>query len=416
MCIAHNSVGNLRNLSHYHHFETMTFNDRKTMMLSTAEVNGKPFAFQPFDNFRGLSTLRIAISLSIWGGLFVGFILSVMLGIWIPLTTVIIVTLMVVWGGLQVWWFRNYSAGYVQKIDKTATTSRRYQNIARYFESILQDSTDIIFTIDKEALVLKFNKGSQLHFGYSQEDVVGKPFRDLFVNEADNRKILDAVLRNGKSANEEIPMKTKDGEIIHLNLSISEMKDEGGQIIGMVVTAKDITERKKLEMELLRKNELLERLAITDGLTELYNARHFYDQVKREFSRLRRNPERPLSLILLDIDHFKEFNDTEGHQVGDHVLRSLGRVIEVCIRKDIDSGYRYGGDEFVILLPETDRNQALVVADRIQKQFGAFRFGNTGLSIGVAQAQAGEDEASLVKRADEAMYRSKKNGRSRVSF
>jgi diguanylate cyclase (GGDEF)-like protein len=242
------------------------------------------------------------------------------------------------------------------------------------------------------------------------------PLKNMFVNEADERKIINAVLLTGKSVNEEIPMKTKQGEIILLNLSISEMKNDASQIIGLVVTAKDITEKKKLENELVKKNELLSKLAITDSLTELYNVRHFYDQVVRELTRLKRNPNRKLSLMLIDIDHFKELNDSEGHQVGDQVLRSLGQVIKVCIRKDVDSGFRYGGDEFAIILPDTDKNQAKVAAERISKQFGAFKFGRVSLSIGIAGAIAGEDEKTIVKRADEALYTSKRDGRNRISL
>lgn len=305
---------------------------------------------------------------------------------------------------------------YSRNIAKGLLHVRRFQNISKYFESIMQDSTDIIFSVDIDGFILKFNKGAQIHFGYSQEEIVGKPLGYLFVNDTDERKILSSVLLSGKSVNEEIPMKTISGNIILLNLSMSEMKNDNNQIIGLVVTAKDITEKKKLEMELVKKNELLGKLAITDSLTDLFNSRHFHDQVKRELSRLRRNRGRKLSLILLDIDHFKILNDTEGHQMGDHVLRSLGQVIKVCIRKDVDSGFRYGGDEFVIMLPDTDKTQAKVAAERIQKQFSAFKFGETGLSMGIAEATPEEDDKSLIKRADEAMYHSKKEGRSRLTI
>lgn len=322
----------------------------------------------------------------------------------------------IVWAAGATVYFRNTIIKLQQKLEKAQLLTRRFQNISKYFESIMQDSTDIIFSVDIDGFILKFNNGAQIHFGYSQEEIVGKPLAFLFVNDIDERKILSTVLLSGKSVNEEIPMKTKSGNVILLNLSMSEMKNDNNQIIGLVVTAKDITEKKKLEMELVKKNEMLVKLAITDSLTELYNSRHFHDQIKREMSRLRRSPNRKLSLILLDIDHFKELNDTEGHQMGDHVLRSLGQVIKVCIRKDVDSGYRYGGDEFVIILPDTDKAQAKVAAERIQKQFGAFKFGNTGLSMGIAEALNNEDEQSLVKRVDEAMYRSKKEGRSRLTL
>ena len=315
----------------------------------------------------------------------------------------------------SIWLFSHFQR-YAQKISKAQLLARRFQNISKYFESIMQDSTDIIFSVDIDGFILKFNKGAQIHFGYSQEEIVGKPLAYLFVNDTDERKILSTVLLSGKSVNEEIPMKTKSGNVILLNLSMSEMKNDNNQIIGLVVTAKDITEKKKLEMELVKKNELLSKLAITDSLTELYNSRHFHDQIKRELSRLRRNPDRKLSLVLLDIDFFKQLNDTEGHQMGDHVLRSLGQVIKVCIRKDVDLGFRYGGDEFVIILPDTDKAQAKVAAERIQKQFSAFKFGNTSLSMGIAEAMNDEDEQSLVKRADEAMYCSKRDGRGRLTI
>jgi diguanylate cyclase (GGDEF)-like protein/PAS domain S-box-containing protein len=329
--------------------------------------------------------------------------------------TIVILSLAVVWAvpvTLLLWKHIN---GYAEKITKSKLIAKRFQNIAKYFESILQDSTDIIFTLDTEGYILKFNRGAQLHFGYTQEEIVGKPLTHLFVNESDKQKILAGVLLTGKTVNEEIPLKTINGGIILVNLSMSEMKNDSNQIIGLVVTAKDITEKKRLEMELLKKNELLGKLAVTDSLTGLYNSRHFYEQIKRELSRLKRNPGRKFTLVMLDIDHFKQLNDTEGHQMGDHTLRSLANVIKVCIRKDIDTAYRYGGDEFILLLPDTDKHQARVVTDRIQKQYGAFKFGITSLSMGIAEALPGEDDTSLMRRSDEALYISKREGRARIT-
>ncbi len=315
---------------------------------------------------------------------------------------------------LPKWIYSNFFE-FNQKIRKGKLLTKRFQNISKYFETILQDSTDIIFSVDTEGYILKFNKGAELHFEYSQEEIVGKPLVHLFVNDSDKNKILNTVLRTNKSVNDEVPMKSKSGNILLLNISFSEMKNDN-QIIGMVVTAKDITDKKKLEMELVKKNELLSKLAITDSLTELYNSRHFHDQIKRELSRLKRNPERKLSLVLLDLDHFKELNDTQGHQMGDRVLRSLGQVIRVCLRKDIDMGFRYGGDEFIMILPDTDKHQAAIAAERIQKQFKAFSFGKTSLSMGIVEACYDEDDHSILKRADEAMYKSKKDGRAKITF
>jgi diguanylate cyclase (GGDEF)-like protein/PAS domain S-box-containing protein len=365
-------------------------------------------------NYEGLSLVQTVL---------IGFLLFVvtLLLLWTTFllegTTAMGVVLAVaaIWYALVGLWLRKHVRGYAEKITKSKLIAKRFQNISKYFESILQDSTDIIFTLDTEGFILKFNRGAQMHFGYTQEEIVGKPLTCLFVNESDHQKILSNVLLSGKTVNEEIPLKTNTGGIILVNLSMSEMKNDNNQIIGLVGTAKDITEKKSLEMELLKKNELLSKLVITDGLTGLYNSRHFYEQIRRELSRLRRNPGRKLTIVMLDIDYFKQLNDTEGHQMGDHTLRSLSNVIRVCIRKDIDTAYRYGGDEFILLLPDTDKHQARVVTDRIQKQYGAFRFGTTSLSMGIAEALTGEDDTSIIRRADEALYTSKREGRARIT-
>ena len=365
-------------------------------------------------NYEGLSLVQTVL---------IGFLLFVvtLLLLWTTFffqgTTAIGVVLAIaaLWIALVMLWLWKHVHGYAEKITKSKLIAKRFQNISKYFESILQDSTDIIFTLDTEGFILKFNRGAQMHFGYTQEEIVGKPLTHLFVNEADHQKILSNVLLTGKTVNEEIPLKTSSGKVILVNLSMSEMKNDNNQIIGLVGTAKDITEKKELEMELLKEKELLSKLVITDSLTGLYNSRHFYEQIRRELSRLRRNPGRKLTIVMLDIDHFKKLNDTEGHQMGDHTLRSLSNVIRVCIRKDIDTAYRYGGDEFILLLPDTDKHQARVVTDRIQKQYGSFRFGVTSLSMGIAEALAGEDDTSIMHRADEALYTSKREGRARIT-
>ncbi len=313
-------------------------------------------------------------------------------------------------------WIKWYLSSYIKRYEKESLLKRLLQKKVNYLENIIQNSNDIIFTIDFDSFILKFNKGAEFHFGYSQEEILGKPLDQLFVKKREISSIVKKVAKSSEVVNEEISMKTKSGEIRQLNLSISKMNYENININGYVVTAKDITEQKKLELELRNKNVQLGLLAITDSLTDLYNVRHFYSQIKRELKRLGRNPERKLSVILIDIDHFKELNDTEGHQMGDHVLASLAQVIKVCIREDVDSGFRYGGDEFVIVLPDTDKSQSEVAARRIQKQFGAFKFGNTSLSIGITEAQTDDNEETIVKRADDAMYHSKRTGKGCISF
>jgi len=314
--------------------------------------------------------------------------------------------------------FRLFSTNlnkYVQLYEKTLVILKRMQGKSNYLESILQDSTDIIFTTDIDGHIFKFNKGSENHFGYTQIEIVGKPLKFLFANEDDALKLLNSIQVSNRAINEETPMRTKRGDSILLDISISRMNSDSGSNIGFVVTARDITEKKKLENELILKNELLNKLAITDELSGLFNSRHFYDQLNKELARLYRNPQRRLSLIMLDIDHFKDYNDTQGHQAGDTVIHSMGQVINLCIRKDLDSGYRYGGDEFGTILPDTDKQDALIVAERIQHQFKAFKYGKTSLSIGIAEFIQGDTAETLVKAADNGLYQSKNNGRNRIT-
>ncbi len=166
--------------------------------------------------------------------------------------------------------------------------------------------------------------------------------------------------------------------------------------------------------------EKLKKLAITDGLTKLYNSRFFYKQLELEVDRLNRY-NHSLSLLIIDIDHFKEYNDTFGHLEGDKVLIKLGEVIRSCLRR-MDTAHRYGGEEFTVILPETACEEATVVADRIKTSIEAETFTpilgenvTITVSIGVTEYQPDERMSSFVQRADQALYLSKNKGRNQIS-
>ena len=166
--------------------------------------------------------------------------------------------------------------------------------------------------------------------------------------------------------------------------------------------------------------EELKRLAITDDLTKLYNSRHFYQRLKDEINRCRRY-QTPLSLLLLDIDYFKKYNDNYGHLEGNKVLNSLGHTIQTCLRS-MDTAYRYGGEEFTVLLPQTTSDEAVTVAIRIKDSVAKLPFNprddetvNISVSIGVAEYRHGDTSEAFVRQADQAMYASKEKGRNRVT-
>jgi two-component system, cell cycle response regulator len=183
---------------------------------------------------------------------------------------------------------------------------------------------------------------------------------------------------------------------------------------------KRVLNERRLSLEREEMLVELKKLSITDGLTQLYNSRHFYAQLKGEIERFNRYGHK-LSLLLLDIDHFKTYNDTFGHLEGDKVLVRIGGIIKACLRK-MDTAYRYGGEEFTIILPGTPGEEARTVAERLRAAVAAEMVPadrddrpRITISVGVTQYQHEESVSNFVQRADQAMYESKQAGRNRVS-
>ena len=189
----------------------------------------------------------------------------------------------------------------------------------------------------------------------------------------------------------------------------------------LILRLKRVLKERQLTKDRNRILSKLENLAITDGLTKLYNLRHFYNQLEIEIDRSNRYGH-PLALLLLDIDNFKTYNDTHGHLEGDKVLVRLGQIIKSCLRT-MDCAYRYGGEEFTIILPETTGEEAKNVAHRIKTSVEIENFfpeggdvENITISIGVTEYSKKEQLTTFIQRADQAMYNSKEKGRNAISF
>jgi len=206
-----------------------------------------------------------------------------------------------------------------------------------------------------------------------------------------------------------------------LRFTAAVLKDTSGRLFGAFQTLEDISDQVAAERELSESEKKYKKLSITDGLTGLFNSRHFYAQLSTEIERFNRYRE-PLSLLMVDIDDFKNYNDSYGHLEGDKVLIRLAQTMMKCLRAT-DSAYRYGGEEFVLILPETGGIAAVKLADRIRTEFektvlfpdNKTRVHKT-VSIGVAQYDYGEVLSSFVNRADRNMYRAKEEGKNRVCF
>ncbi len=191
------------------------------------------------------------------------------------------------------------------------------------------------------------------------------------------------------------------------------------QIAGAISNAQLFIERRRIEEALRDSENRYRELSIVDELTQLYNSRHFYFQLKIELDRSNRYGQ-PLTLLLLDLDNFKAFNDAYGHVEGDHVLMRLGQVVKRCLR-ETDFAYRYGGEEFTILLPMTTSADGAVTAERIRTEFKKETFSpapgqdvHVTVSIGLAQYKTHEEMKVFVHRVDQLMYQGKKNGKDRV--
>jgi len=223
-----------------------------------------------------------------------------------------------------------------------------------------------------------------------------------------------------------------NGEVKWTRIESYPLQQENGDMVWTGVVS-DITEQKRAEMALEESNRKLELLSITDGLTGIANRRRFNEALLTEYRRHTRSGSR-LSLILLDIDHFKAFNDTYGHVHGDECLRRVAAVIAECASRTTDLPARYGGEEFACILPETDLNGATVLAEKIRSSIEALGIPNAGskvaeyvtASMGVlclrppladyalsedALKEATED---IVNQVDKLLYRAKESGRNRI--
>jgi diguanylate cyclase (GGDEF)-like protein/PAS domain S-box-containing protein len=297
-------------------------------------------------------------------------------------------------------------------ICKDITDRKRLEEELRrakdFLESVVENSVDGITVLDRSGNITFITKGAEEMLGYDRKNIHGAHISKYYLGGMEEaKKIMRSLREEGKLGNYETALKSADGRIVPISVSASPLRDDKGEIVGTLGVYKDITENKRLEKE-------LEKLSITDSLTGLYNQRHFYNELKREVERAKRLYH-PLSLLLFDIDGFKYYNDTYGHLEGDKALNKVGRVVSESIRVNVDSGYRYGGDEFVVILPETNTNKAFPIAERIRTSFNTAGLVDVTLSIGLIEYRTEYDLETFVRHADKAMYTAKQSGGDRIN-
>lgn len=306
-----------------------------------------------------------------------------------------------------------------------ANASVMEKELARIeLNQIFNTSTDGMWIVDKHFNVIKTNSVLSRFLGKNARDTVGKKCYDLFAGSlcrGDNCPMT--LIRKGeKEAEYDIEKKSGNGTFFFI-LSATRFRGLDGGTIGLIEGFKDITERKRIEGELQRANQELQRLTVIDGLTQIANRRRFDESLQQEWSRMARE-KKPLSLIMCDVDCFKLYNDNYGHLLGDDCLRSVARVINDCANRPGDLAARFGGEEFAVLLPDTDTAGAGHVAESIRTKVQdlmivhAFspvhKYVTLSLGVFTVFPQHDSNPQALIEAADRALYEAKRAGRNQV--
>jgi diguanylate cyclase (GGDEF)-like protein/PAS domain S-box-containing protein len=276
---------------------------------------------------------------------------------------------------------------------------------------VVEQIDDSVLITDKKGTITYANKAFFDHSGYTKDDVLGSTPSILKSGKYDDAfyKNMWATILRGDIYKGILINKKKNGDIFYEKKTITPFRDDQNNLIGFVSTGKDVTLETMMHQE-------MEYVASIDKLTGIYNRHKFEELFSLEAERTRRFSS-PLSLILLDIDHFKSVNDTYGHDTGDDVLKHLCSIIKSNIRQ-IDIFARWGGEEFLILSPGTNLTEVKMFAEKLRlavEEASFPRVNNITISIGLSEFEADDTFSNLFKRADKALYFAKNNGRNQVS-
>ncbi len=326
-----------------------------------------------------------------------------------------------------------------REVEAGRRASAALREAAERLAQIVNGISVAAFVIDQEHVVTHWNRACEIMTGTLSSQVVGtrQQWRAFYPSE---RPVMaDLILDNaieadvdrfyhGKFHPSDLIEGSYEAEDFFPNFgengrwlffTAAPVRDGHGRVVGAIETLQDVTARRLSEVALRESEARFRQLSITDGLTGLYNSRHFFESVATEISRANRYKE-PLCLLLMDVDNFKRFNDCHGHLEGDRVLNVLAKVIR-SVQRASDSAYRYGGEEFIVLLPNTWIADALIPAERLREYFANEpivvangEILHSTVSIGLAQFVPGESAASFIRRADEACYRAKHAGKNCV--
>lgn len=308
----------------------------------------------------------------------------------------------------------------LQDIEQRKAAEVAQREGAERLRAIVENAVEAIIVMDVTGTVEEFNAAAERLFGYEASEVIGKnvsmlmPEPDHSSHDTYVQRYLQTGQRRIIGIGREVVGLRKDGSVFPMRLAVSETTVGGQRHFTGIIH--DITAQKQLE-------EHLRTLSMRDGLTGISNRRSFDEALEKEWCRERRQAK-PLSLILADIDCFKRYNDSYGHQAGDACLKAVADCLAASVHRAGDLVARYGGEEFVVLLPETPLEDARLVAEHIRQNVLALAITHGAseaaavvtLSLGVAGLVPGQRQSSheLLGLADQALYTAKFSGRNRV--
>ncbi len=283
-------------------------------------------------------------------------------------------------------------------IHRDITSQKETEKTLRISDWAMKSSISAIVLFDLNGIVTYVNPSFLKMWGYDDiSEVIGMFWDEIWHDEKKIRENINSQ-KEMESWVGEVVAKRKDGSLFNVQLSASLVTDEDGKPISIMGSLVDITNRKKLEEELWV-------LSITDSLTGLFNQRYFYSKIEEEAARARRMSY-PICLMIFDLDNFKQYNDKYGHQKGDDVLREIGEITKKSVRRESDSAFRYGGDEFAVILPNAKKDDALEVARRVERGVSE-RYDDIGISFGIKLLKENITIEEFIRAADVAMYKDK---------
>jgi len=298
-------------------------------------------------------------------------------------------------------------------------------NEKNFYKEIIDNLYDGVYFVDRDRVINYWNKGAERITGYSATQTIGRSCRDNLLNHVTANGVqlckdhcpLAAVMQDGKEREVEAFLHHADGHRLPVAIRAAAIRNEAGEIIGAIETFSNNTSVMNTRRELRE----LHQVAMTDPLTGIGNHRYLEGRLRAVIAEFQNNASLP-GLLFLDVDYFKQFNDTYGHNTGDHVLRMVAQTMRYAMRATDTTG-RWGGEEFIAILHEVKgENDLRAAAEKVRALVGHSRLdvNDQGLtvtvSIGGTLLRADDTAESFVGRADELMYRSKQAGRNRVTI